>query len=114
MASGCFYFGDLHITATNDPPAISPSPLDGTTVLIPTSGVTVNVVARDPEGSGVTFEWRLEGGGHVNAESFDADSKYVSQVTFAWDEDLDQRTLECLVYDDSAEPVVLQWYLEVP
>lgn len=115
LASGCFDFRPLpHIRKNEAPVIIDQNPPSGTPLILKDRSVQVFVIARDPEGEGLSFQWSRSDGTLIgNAQQVTPETSLVELIP---DAALTGQTLRCTIYDGADVPasVVLTWPLEVP
>ena len=115
LAGGCFDFRPLPTIKKNEAPVfIDQNPPSGTPLILKDRSVQVFVIARDPEGEGVSFQWSRSDGTLIG------DAQQVTPETSLVELDpepsLSGQTLRCTIYDGADVPasVILTWPLEVP
>ncbi|MBN2798792.1 MAG: hypothetical protein JXX28_06540 [Deltaproteobacteria bacterium] len=113
--AGCLYMGPPWSRPVNDPPTVLlPVSTDNTIQMI-SDPTTLTVLARDPEGDEVHFEWNLPA--EFEVEHIDlpmADDVYSSHIAIARDDRLDGFVLKCVVTDlNSSSAEQIRWELQV-
>lgn len=112
LLTGCLYLGPIPTLAENMAPTYTTNPLDGTAVVVPPAGQYFTILASDEEADDLSITWLLNGEWLGTATPVPYEFGEGSQVLLPSSEDLQGKTLTCLL-DDGHGAVTLQWYLEV-
>lgn len=114
--SGCFYVRDIPATMPNLPPDIIEPPQPEQTVRVRGDRFTLIVVASDPEGDPLTFEFPdLLDVAHSPPERFQNGELWVVRTEVLDPDAVIGSTLRALVFDgDRDNTVTVRWQVEAP
>ncbi len=115
FSGGCLYLGPPWEKPVNQPPIIlSPPNLEGNELPMVGDEAKPRVVARDPDGDLLHFEWVVPGDFLIKTEPLALeDGVQGSMATIIRDEVLDGNSIRCVVTDYVNPGRQVEWTIEV-